>query len=252
MQFQGWIFDVDGVLVDSPHEAAWRESLRQLMAGPWHDIALRSSYAPDRFTTAMYQRTMTGKPRADGAAAALRFFDVADPTGALRQHYMDAKQTMLLDLAQQGRFTAFDDALRFVLDIRASGALLGVASSSKNANLFLGQVLLAPFVAAGKARQGSYPFVQATTSLLDLFDANTCGQDVAHGKPAPDLFLATAAALDLPPGQCAVVEDAPSGVQAAKAGGMACVGVARIDDAQELAAAGADWVVTNLDAYTAR
>jgi beta-phosphoglucomutase-like phosphatase (HAD superfamily) len=44
-----------------------------------------------------------------------------------------------------------------------------------------------------------------------------------------------------------VIEDAQSGVQAAKAGGMACIGVARLGDAALLQAAGADWVVTSLD-----
>ena len=36
--FEGAIFDVDGVLVDSPHQKAWRESLRELMEGKWSDI----------------------------------------------------------------------------------------------------------------------------------------------------------------------------------------------------------------------
>ena len=80
-----------------------------------------------------------------------------------------------------------------------------------------------------------------------MFDANVCGRDFAHGKPAPDIFLAAAAELGLPPGQCVVIEDAQSGVQAAKAGGMACIGVARLDDIALLQAAGADWVVTSLD-----
>jgi beta-phosphoglucomutase-like phosphatase (HAD superfamily) len=38
MAFQGAIFDVDGVLVDSPHELAWRESLRRLMEGEWREL----------------------------------------------------------------------------------------------------------------------------------------------------------------------------------------------------------------------
>ena len=80
-----------------------------------------------------------------------------------------------------------------------------------------------------------------------MFDANVCGRDFAHGKPAPDIFLAAAAELGMPPAQCVVIEDAQSGVQAAKAGGMACIGVARLDDAALLQAAGADWVVTSLD-----
>jgi len=44
-----------------------------------------------------------------------------------------------------------------------------------------------------------------------------------------------------------VIEDAVSGVQAARAGGMACIGVARLDDAEQLRAAGATLVVTSLD-----
>jgi hypothetical protein len=38
LAFQGVIFDVDGVLVDSPHELAWRESLRTLMEGEWREV----------------------------------------------------------------------------------------------------------------------------------------------------------------------------------------------------------------------
>ena len=61
--FRGAIFDVDGVLVDSPHEQAWREGLRQLMEGEWSDIRPQTSYAPERFTPQVYQRVMSGKPR---------------------------------------------------------------------------------------------------------------------------------------------------------------------------------------------
>src|SRR5438552_3536886 len=66
-------------------------------------------------------------------------------------------------------------------------------------------------------------------------------------RPTPDIFLAAAADLGILPSQCVVIEDAQSGVQAAKAGGMACIGVARLDDAALLQAAEADWVVTSLD-----
>jgi beta-phosphoglucomutase-like phosphatase (HAD superfamily) len=83
--------------------------------------------------------------------------------------------------------------------------------------------------------------------LLEQFDANVCGRDFAQGKPAPDIFLAAAADLRLPAARCVVVEDATSGVQAARAGGMACIGVARLGDAALLRAADADWVVTSLD-----
>ena len=85
-------------------------------------------------------------------------------------------------------------------------------------------------------------------TMVDLFDANVCGQPFAHGKPAPDIFLGAAAAIPLPPAACFVVEDAASGVAAAKAGGMYAIGVARLHDEALLQAAGADQIVSSLDA----
>ena len=58
------IFDVDGVLVASPHEQAWREALAGLAD-------------PARFTTAFYQANVAGKPRLDGARSALEQLDTA-------------------------------------------------------------------------------------------------------------------------------------------------------------------------------
>ena len=124
---------------------------------------------------------------------------------------------------------------------------LSRSPSSKNANIFLRKVSLAKW-AGGEDRR--YPFLTADSTLLDMFDANVCGRDFAHGKPAPDIFLAAAAELGISPPQCVVIEDAQSGVQAAKAGGMACIGVARLGDAPLLRSAGADWVVTSLDELT--
>jgi HAD superfamily hydrolase (TIGR01509 family) len=48
--------------------------------------------------------------------------------------------------------------------------------------------------------------------------------DVAHGKPAPDVFLHAAASLGFEPAACAVVEDSRAGVEAARAAGMRCFG----------------------------
>ena len=67
-KFQGVIFDVDGVLVDSPHEKAWRESLRELMESSWSDIRDRTTWTPDAFTAHVYQQHVSGKPRASGPA----------------------------------------------------------------------------------------------------------------------------------------------------------------------------------------
>ena len=83
--------------------------------------------------------------------------------------------------------------------------------------------------------------------LLSIFDADLSGRDVPRGKPDPALFLLAAEALGIPPAQCLVVEDAPAGIAAARAAGMAALGIARLGDEALLRAAGADLVVTSLD-----
>jgi len=80
--------------------------------------------------------------------------------------------------------------------------------------------------------------------------ANTCGRDLPQGKPNPDIFLLAAAELRIAPARCVVVEDAPAGIEAAKAARMTGLGVARFGDAASLRAAGADLVVTSLDDVT--
>jgi beta-phosphoglucomutase len=77
-EFRGAIFDVDGVLVDSPHEAAWREALRELMESEWSDISGETTWTAERFTPQVYQLVMSGKPRMSGARAALDYFEVPD------------------------------------------------------------------------------------------------------------------------------------------------------------------------------
>jgi hypothetical protein len=51
------------VLVDSPHERAWRDALKELMESQWSDIRSETSYSPERFTAQVYQQVMSGRPR---------------------------------------------------------------------------------------------------------------------------------------------------------------------------------------------
>ena len=62
-------------------------------------------------------------------------------------------------------------------------------------------------------------------------------QDVGRGKPAPDLFLRAAEVMGVAPGRCAVVEDSPLGVQAARAAGMDVFGFTAMTPPDRLAAA---------------
>src|ERR1700722_5174100 len=135
------IFDVDGVLLASPHERAWRE-------------ALKGFADPGRFTTAMYEAHVAGKSRLSGARAALAALGVSD---AERQAvvYAEHKQKRFMELIRAGSVAAFPSALRFVQAVDALGWPMAVASSSKNANQMMWQIHL------GSGR-----------SLLDVFAAN--------------------------------------------------------------------------------
>jgi beta-phosphoglucomutase len=186
------IFDVDGVLLASPHERAWRE-------------ALKGFADPDRFTTAMYEAHVAGKPRLSGAFAALEALGVPDATRQAAA-YAEHKQKRLEELIHAGSVAAFPDALRFVRAVGALGWPMAVASSSKNAN----QMMRLIHLGAGRS-------------------------------------LLAAAELRVAPAHCFVVEDAPAGIEAARAGRMTALGVARLRDAALLRAAGADLVVTSLD-----
>lgn len=210
------IFDVDGVLVNSPHERAWRE-------------ALTGFADPAYFTTTFYQAHVAGRPRSEGARAILERLGGPKATSRIAE-YADRKQALIDRLIEEGSFEVFPDAMRFTAALKAAGLRLALASSSRNAAAMLARLTLSD----GR-------------TLLSLFDADLSGHEVPKGKPDPALFLLAAEAVKTPPWQCVVVEDAPAGIRAARAGGMTALGIARLGDEALLHEAGADLVVTSLD-----
>jgi beta-phosphoglucomutase len=96
---------------------------------------------------------------------------------------------------------------------------------------------------------GNIDLILDLTDTQGLFDAVTSSEDTQRGKPDPQVFLAAAQKLGVPPRCCVVVEDAVAGVQAAKAGGMKCIAVSFVGHHAEssLRQAGADLVVKNLE-----
>jgi haloacid dehalogenase-like hydrolase len=179
MAYRVAIFDVDGVLVDSPHELAWRESLRMLMEGEWRDLRHQTGWAPGRFTPTVYQQTMAGRPRMAGARAAMEYFGVPG-IDARAERYAAAKQEQILRLIEEGRFVAFPDALRFILAVKDAGIQVAAASSSKNAKLFLERIRLDTFAAEQRL---DYGFIRPGMTLEELFDVDISGRDFPRGSP---------------------------------------------------------------------
>jgi HAD superfamily hydrolase (TIGR01509 family) len=127
----------------------------------------------------------------------------------------------------RGRLTALPGVRDYVARCRARGLVLAVASSADEIKV-----------------NGNLDEIGLPSST---FDVVVNGSEVARKKPAPDIFLEACRRLGLEPAACLVIEDALSGIAAARAAGCRCLAVTTSFPADRLAAAGADWVVAGLD-----
>jgi len=93
-------------------------------------------------------------------------------------------------------------------------------------------------VATSTPRKHAIPRLEQC-GLLHRFGSVSCGDEVANGKPAPDLFLKAAATIPMPPEKCVVLEDSEAGVRGAHAAGMTAIMVPDLkqpaDDVRQLA-----------------
>jgi beta-phosphoglucomutase family hydrolase len=229
------LFDLDGVLTRtaSVHAAAWK----QMFDGFLQAWATRTGQELVPFDAgADYDNYVDGRPRLEGTRGFLqsRGIDLPegspdDPPGALTVHGLsNQKNELVLRMLREGGVEVYESSVRYVQAVRDAGLRTAVVSSSANTAEVLD--------AAGISHQ---------------FDARIDGIVAAErhlpGKPAPDTFLAGAAAVGVGPESAAVFEDALAGVEAGRAGGFALVvGVDRVGQAEELRRHGADVVVSDL------
>ena len=104
-----------------------------------------------------------------------------------------------------------------------------------------------PFTLASSGPRRKVLFSLQTAGLASAFPRFVCGDDVARAKPAPDLYLAAASLIGVPPADCLAIEDAPNGVRAACAAGMQVVAVTTNFAASALAEA--NLVLTSLSLF---
>ncbi|MFE2865784.1 HAD family hydrolase [Embleya sp. NPDC059259] len=94
-----------------------------------------------------------------------------------------------------------------------------------------------PYCLASSGTHERIRLALTRTALIGHFPdpVRFSSQDVAQGKPAPDLFLHAAATMGVDPARCVVIEDSPLGVEAARAAGMTVYGYAAMTPAERLA-----------------
>ena len=182
VSIQAVIFDMDGVLVDS--EPFGLEALRRVMA------RYGLGYTEEE------NAEFLGRTTLESCRILKARHGLAESEETLAGWYIEG----MLALIGQGPIpmTGVPDVL---LRLRAAGYRMALASSAEprviDANL-------------------------TALSLRALFEAVVSGTQVARGKPAPDVFLAAAERLGVPPHGCLVIEDSRNGLLAAKAAGMTC------------------------------
>jgi beta-phosphoglucomutase family hydrolase len=213
------LFDLDGVLTKTAtvHARAWKQMF---------DEYLRSRDEPE-FTDHDYDEYVDGKRREDGVRSLLesRGIDTSDEEV---ERLGDAKNEIVQRLIHEHGVETYEGSVRYVEAVRDAGLRRAVVSSSANTHEVLD-----------------------VTGLAGLFEAVVDGvvaeRDELPGKPAPDMFLAGARAVEVEAAQAVVFEDALAGVQAGHAGGFGfVVGVDRVGQADALRQHGADVVVGDL------
>jgi beta-phosphoglucomutase family hydrolase len=229
------LFDLDGVLTQTAkvHAAAWKEMFDAYLKS-------RADASGDRFVPfdeeSDYDEYVDGKPREDGVRSFLHSRGIELPPGSPDDPperdtvagLGNRKNDIVLRLIHERGVQAYEGSVRYVKAAREAGLRRAVVSSSTNCR----DVLRA-------------------ASIEDLFEARIDGvvaeREHLRGKPAPDTFLAGARALNTPPSEAAVFEDALAGVAAGRAGGFGLVvGVDRVGQADELREHGATVVVKDL------
>jgi beta-phosphoglucomutase len=188
MNVKAGIFDLDGVIVDTAkyHYLAWRRLAHEL----GFDF---SSDHNERLKGVSRQKSLEILLK----VGRINLSEEEKHEAARRKNawYIDYITTLTPDEILPG-------AEEFLKEMREQDVKIALGSASKNAGLILQRL-----------------------QLNDFFDAVIDGTKVTKAKPDPEIFLKAAEEIDVPPAECVVFEDAQAGVEAAKNGGMYCVGV---------------------------
>ena len=180
------IFDMDGVLVDS--EPFHEQMLCALLAAEGH-LLTGEEYA-----------ALIGTNMASTWDFLFERFALMGHRGG----YIARYEQSLVDHLTANHVEPEPGAHQLIARLREDGRRLAVASSSPDA------VVRATLTALG---------------LDGMFELHVAGDQVAHGKPDPEIYLTTAARLGVPPARCLAIEDSLHGIEAARRAGMAVVAV---------------------------
>ena len=193
---QGFIFDMDGVIIDSEpiHSRVKLDTLQHFgLSFVPADLAKYMG----RTSRAMFTDVIREQQRQD--------LDVEMVTAYKHQHYLDI-------LAHGDDIGPVAGAVELIRSLHGAGVPLGLATSSNRKVIAI---------------------VIERFGLADCFQSVISGNELPASKPDPDIYLRTAKNLGLAPADCVVLEDTYNGVLAAKRAGMRCIGYRNPNSGQQ-------------------
>ena len=185
---KGFIFDLDGVIVDTAkyHYNAWRRLANSL----GFDI------------TEEQNENLKGVSRKESLEYILHLGNLSF-SDAEKAKMAEQKNEWYVDsISTMDKTELLEGAEELILDMKENGYKVSLGSASKNSVRIL-----------------------KATGLIDHFDAIIDGNKTTESKPHPQVFLMGAEALELNPEECVVFEDSIKGIEAANAGGFLSIGV---------------------------
>ncbi len=184
--YQAVIFDLDGTLVDS-------EPI-------WFEIYLRLLAKFDRVYTTEIHGQLLGRAALEWAAWNIKHFDLSITPEKLIEERDEIRDQVFATM----KFQPLPGVAKLLADLKAAGFKLGVATTSRAS--FRDRAL-------------------TDAGVRDYFDQLISGDDVAHHKPAPDIYLKACELLGAAPSECLAVEDGQAGVDSAVAAGLDVIGI---------------------------
>lgn len=184
---KGALFDLDGVIADTAvyHFAAWRNLIQKHF----------QTELPDSL-----EEKTKGVSREDSLRVILDYLNIQVSNEEFAALAAEKNQAYVQALDSLTQADILPGIAQLIKDFRAAGIKIALASASKNG-----------------------PFILEKLGLSDAFDAIADPAKVVAGKPAPDIFLAAAQALNLKPEDCVGLEDSVAGVTAINAAGAVSI-----------------------------
>lgn len=214
---KGVIFDLDGVITETAdlHTQAWKKMAQEENI-PFDEITADKLRGVSRKKS--LEIILEDAKNRHGFQKQLTEEEFNALMDRKNSYYADSLST----ISPENKLPGAQEVMDFV---KTRGYKIAIGSSSKNAEAVINNL-----------------------QIKDQLDAIVSGTEITHSKPHPEIFQKAADRLELAYDQCVVVEDAASGVESAKAGGMISIGIgpeSRFKEQQEIP----DWRFDSMEAF---